>query len=69
MFVDDKDLVGGGCYQKDFFTDKMKANCFQWQTSVSLTQINDNRLIKGNTAVRTFKFFFPFLSCNKHVAN
>lgn len=29
MFVDDKDLVGGGCYQKDFFTDKMKANCFQ----------------------------------------
>lgn len=30
MFVDDKDLVwGGGGYQKDFFTDKMKANCFQ----------------------------------------
>lgn len=46
--------------KKYFFTDKMRAIYFQWQTRVSLTQTNDNKLIKGNHGVRTFKFFFLF---------
>lgn len=60
---------GGGGFKKIFITDKMKAIYSQWQTRVSLTQINDNKFIKGNHEVRTFKLFFPFLSGNKHVAN
>lgn len=71
MFVADKVFCffWGGVLKKIFITDKMKTIYSQWQTRVSLTQINDNKFIKGNHEVRTFKLFFPFLSGNKHVAN